>query len=260
MMKKIVGILVCTLLIVTALSATGTTNVQTTQNIKDNNYLEPYPSTSAYSPSIIAVNFVVEVKNVVDPFNLLGGAIHVGDKIRGKYNYDTGTPDSEPDPHRGIYEHTSSTYGIELKAGGLVFKTNPSDVKYGIEIVNDYGYSIPIDEYRVVSVNNLQLSNGMEVYMIHLELIDLTANALSSDALPTTVPDVSDWTIKNFTIMGYDPSSYNMFQIEATVIRTSISRSNTRDVHYYTTQPILIWLLERFPNLYPIIKNILKFQ
>ncbi len=36
MMKKIVGILVCTLLIVTAISATGITNVQISGNVNEN--------------------------------------------------------------------------------------------------------------------------------------------------------------------------------------------------------------------------------
>jgi hypothetical protein len=246
MMKKIVGILVCMLLIFTALSATGSTNVQTSGYVNKNNDFKPYLITPANSPDIIAINFVIEVTDVDDQFNLLNGAIQVGDKIRGKYNYDTGTPDSNPSPQIGEYEHTSSTFGIKLEAGGLVFKTNPNDVEFSIAVYDNYPHG---DSYGVLSKKNLQLSNGIQVRYIIMRLEDPTGFALSSDALPTTVPVISDWTNNNFTIDGFNPSDPGKyFLIEAKVIRASLSRNKTRDISY-TMQPVLIWLLERFPLL-----------
>ena len=257
MYKKIVGILVMTLLIATTLSATGATNIQTLRNVWENNDIEPLPSNPVDSNGDIAIKIEGEVTIVNDPFDLFGGAIQVGDKITGKYIYDSTTPDSEPSSTLGLYEHTSSPYGIELECGGFVFKTDPNDVEFGIIIYNDfYTYG---DAYAPYSVNNLDLSNGLKVSFIGWALIDSTGNALSSDALPTTIPILSDWNENFIQIDGYESSSYNSYNIEGTVTKVTLSRSKTRDVSF-TMQPILIWLFERFPNTFSILRQLLGSQ
>ena len=259
MMKKILGILVCTLLIITALSATGSTNVHNSGYVKENKDLELYQSNPTKSPDIITIKIEAQVTGVQDPNNLLEGKILVNDSITGKYNYDSGTTDSDPDPNLGEYKYNSSTFGIELEAGGFVFKTNPNNVNYSIILYNDYSfYTETWDIYGVGSSNNSQLSNGVSVSSIIWLLIDNTSNALSSDALPTTAPVLSDWTANQIMIQGYSPP-YDFFTITANVTKVTKSKSKTRDIHFIT-HPILIWLLERFPNLYPILKHILRYQ
>jgi len=68
---KIIGIIVSILLIATTLSATGAINVQTIENIRENNNLELYPSTPVDSNGDIAIKIVAEVTNVNDLYNLL---------------------------------------------------------------------------------------------------------------------------------------------------------------------------------------------
>jgi len=260
MMKKILGILVCMLLIVTALSVTGAINVHNSGNIWENNDLDPYQSSPIKSPGIITIKIDAQVTSVYDPNNNLGGAIQVNDSITGKYTYDSGTPDSNPDPNFGVYEYNSSTFGIELEAGGFVFKTDPSNVDFGIGIADGLTQYYNWDLYSVSSINNSQLSNGLLVNEIGWALIDTTGNALSSDALPTTAPVLSDWDQNLLLIYGSSPSNpYDMYMISANVTKVTLSKSKSRDIHF-TTHPILIWLLERFPNLYPILKHILRFQ
>jgi hypothetical protein len=244
MNKKIIGTIICMLLIVTALSATGTTNVQTIRYLIENNKLEPNTINPIDSKGNIAIKIVGKITKVNDPDNLLGGAILVGDRITGKYNYDSATPDSYPDPKIGAYEYTTSTYGIELKAGGFVFKTDPNDVEYSIHICDGHYYCEYEDEYRIYSDSNLQLSNEIDVDRIIWFLTDSTGNALSSDALPTIAPVLSDWDENSLAIMGYHP----LLVIRATITRATISRSNTRD-EYFNMQPNLFWLLERFTML-----------
>ena len=254
MIKRLFGIFVCMLLIVTALSATGTMNVKTTQYVKENNCLEPYQSSSVKSPGVIAIKIVAEVFIFEDPFNLLGGAIKVNDRISGKYVYDSGVPDEDPDPHGGLYWHNSSTFGIELKAGGFVFKTNPGDPCLVIVLYND----CPYDQYDLFSSNNLQLSNGMKVDEIMMRLKDDTGTALSSDALPTTAPVLSDWDEQHLiAIIGSKPSDPSQYFLIAANI-TKFTKSRTRDVSF-TTQPILNWLLERFPMLQELL-NLIKIR
>jgi hypothetical protein len=262
MNKKVIGIFVCMLLIVTAISATGAANIQTLRNVLENIDLErnpiKYPSSPVDSNGDIAIAIVAEVTVVDDTYNLLGGAISVGDKIKGKYIYDSTTPDSLPGyPSLGMYEHFTSPYGIELMCGGLVFKTDPNNVHFTINIFNNFYYYG--DAYAPFSANNLDLSNGNKVDFIGWGLIDSTGTALSSDALPTTAPVLSDWTDNYILIDGYEPSSYNYYSIEATVTKASLSRSKTRDSDF-PMQPIFIWLFEQFPNMFPILRQILDIN
>ena len=258
MYKKIIGILVMMLLITTAISATGSTNIQTLKCLKENYELEPNPGIPVDSNGNIAIKIVGEVTDVDDSYNLLGGAINVGDKITGKYIYDSTTPDSEPDPTMGWYWHTSSPYGMVLETGGFVFETDPNNVDFLMAIFdNNYYYNG--DLYAPVSYNNLPLSNGMQVAIMYWFLIDGTNNALSGDALPTTAPVLSDWTENYLNIRGYDPSNpYNSFSITGTVTKATLSKSIERDV-CFTMQPNFIWLFERFPNLLPVLRQLLGF-
>ena len=81
MNKKITGTFLCILLIVTALSATGATNVQTIKYLIENKKLEPYQNPLVDSQGTIAIRIVGKITKVNDPDNLLGGAILVGDRL-----------------------------------------------------------------------------------------------------------------------------------------------------------------------------------
>ena len=260
MRKKIVGILVCMLLIITAISATGAMNVQTTWLVNENNYSQQYQNNPANSPDIITIKIEGKVYEVNDPNNLLGGAIKVNDIIKGKYTYDSNAIDTDPDPKLGIYWYYSSPCGMEVKIGGLVFKTDLTNVRFGIGVQNNkISPPYPGDAMEIGSGNNSNLSNGLTVDVIDWGLYDPSGTALSSDALPTTAPVLSDWNQSTYSlgliIMGHNPSNLSMsYSIKADV--TKATKSKAKDV-YFTTQPVLIWLLERFPNIFTIIRHLM---
>jgi hypothetical protein len=259
MKKKIIGILVCMLLIVTALSATSATNVQIIQNMKENKDLEPILSTPSISPGIITIKIVAEVIGVQDSHNLLGGAIRVNDTITGKYTYDSLVEDFYPGtPDLSLYIMNFTPCIFELKAGNLVFKTNqtnPDEYNFYIVIRNDYSYNKQ-DEYVVHSFNNLPLSNGLIVEDIIWYLIDSNGTALADDSLPTTAPQLSKWNFNAIVISGQDPSDpMKTFSITAHV--TKATKSRARNVYFFG-QPVLIWLLERFPNMFPILRHLMR--
>ena len=137
---------------------------------------------------------------------------------------------------------------FQVKAGNLVFKTNqtnPDNLNFYIEIFDNYGYFG--DVYYVLSFNNMPLSNGLIVRYIYWSLQDQNSTVLSDDSLPTTAPILSKWNINELGITGYDPSNpAKEYQITAEV--TKATKSRTRDI-YFSTLPILNWLLERFPIL-----------
>lgn len=153
----------------------------------------------------ITINITAQVATVDDPSNLLAGAINVGDTITGTYRYDSTTLDSNAAPTVGDYRHSSPPYGITVNAGGFVFETDPSNVDFLVEIVNDHG-TPPSDNYVLRSFNNLPLSNGALVDHIAWQLDDDTATALSSDTLPTVPPTLADWqSIFGLSINGSAP-------------------------------------------------------
>jgi len=117
MNKKIIGILVFTLIIVTTFTATGVMNIQTTWLVNKNNYFQPNQNNPANSPNLITIRIVAKIVGVNDPNNVLGGTVKVNGTIKGKYTNDLNATDEEPDPKIGIYRYYSSPCGIEVKAG-----------------------------------------------------------------------------------------------------------------------------------------------
>ena len=127
----------------------------------------------------IVIAIVAEVAQVDDRGNLLKGAIEEGDKITGQYVYNIKTPDSQPDDITvGDYQHNQKPYGIAIKAGNLVFRTDPNNVNFLVEIVNR-----ETDNYLLRSYNNLPVSDGVLVEHIAWQLDDNSGKALSSDSL-----------------------------------------------------------------------------
>jgi len=160
---------------------------------------------------VVTINIIAQVETVDDPDNILGGtvapAIMVGDNITGTYTYNPAITDSNALPTVGDYRHTSSPCGITVNAGGFVFQTDPSNVDFLVEICNDHGTPTARDNYLLRSYNNLPLSSGALVDHIAWQLDDDTCTALSSEALPTTPPVLTDWeSIFGLTLEGHDPA------------------------------------------------------
>ncbi len=150
-------------------------------------------SATASRADSISIMLTAEVTDVDDPENILGGVLAVADIITGVYVYDTNTPDTNALPTGGDYLHTTAPNGITINAGGLVFRTDPDNVSFLVEIVNNHG-AISRDNYLLRSHNNLPLANGAAVEHISWQLDDLTGGAVSSIALPTEPPVLADWT------------------------------------------------------------------
>jgi hypothetical protein len=91
----------------------------------------------------VPIAITAQVRLVDDPGGFLGGAINVGDTVKGRYIYESTTPDTNPAPTVGDYQHTIPPFGIRLRVGGLVFRTDPSNVDFLVENVNDHAPGIP---------------------------------------------------------------------------------------------------------------------
>lgn len=146
------------------------------------------------------------VATVDDPQGVLGGAINPGDTLSGSYTYNLATSDSNPLPTVGDYWHIGpGPYGISLQGGGLRFRSNPDNVMFLVELVNDHG-TPSRDNYLIRSYTNLPASCGVLVDHISWQLDDPTLAALSDTLLSAYPPDLSDWQSDfGLTIEGPGP-------------------------------------------------------
>jgi hypothetical protein len=274
MKNKIIGMVVCMLLLSPVVPIAGAMNFQTLWSLKNNSNSVPYITTDS---SKITVKIVATITEVSDSYDLLGGAIHVSDTITGKYIYKTGVPDSEPNAEVGCYWYASSPCGIEINAGGFVFKTDPSNPQFMIVIYNDFDYygNPAFDSYQVCSVKSQALSNGVLVDIIAWELDDATATALSSTDLPTTAPVLAAWNSGNeLVIQGKDPvDSHKSYTITARVTEATKNVAiNVFGTERGTPSMMLpthnnipfiqLWvrILERFPNAFPMLRYLLGYK
>ena len=263
-MKKIMGVVVCMLVMATAVPAVSAVTV-----------LHPFLAAS----SRIGVKLVATVTEVDDDWGLLGGVIHVGDVITGKYTYVTGVPDMEPNPEMGYYYFTFRPCGFEVKAGGLVFKTDPRNIQFEIGVYNDfdeYGNQ-PLDALQLASDMNRALSNGMTVDEILWVLIDPSATAIANTDLPTTAPVLADWPSgPGLVLGGKDPSdAQKQYTVTAhvTVATTTQAVSSVGisgdlgtpsvALPHASTLPFKpVWikvLFERFPHAFPLLRHLLGY-
>ena len=140
--------------------------------------------------TIVTIALTGEVTYLRDPDNLLGGQINIGDVITGSYTYDTSTPDTNPRSGVGDYWYSTAPYGINLSVGDIVFQTDPENVDFLVEIVNDYTGG---DTYLLASYANLPLVSGIPVQHISWQLDDFSQTAVSSTRLENRPPDIEDW-------------------------------------------------------------------
>jgi hypothetical protein len=142
----------------------------------------------------VTVDLTAVVEDVFDPGNVLSGSIPVGTAITGRYRFDPGTPDTNPAPEVGDYWHTTAPYGLELQVGPFTFATDPSNVQFLVEIVNDFNST---DNYLLRSYANVSvgaaLPNGATISHLSWQLDDPTQTALSTAQLPSIAPDLARW-------------------------------------------------------------------
>lgn len=159
------------------------------------------PQKKPVDPSLITMQLTATISQVSDSDGLLGGAIVVGDTITGTYTYDIDTVDSNTLETVGDYLHDSAPNGIFLESKGYEFATDPTDVDFVLELVNDHGG--PGDNYLLRSQNNAPASLNVSVDNISWQLDDASGAALDSVGLTTEPPVLADWTsIFGLTIQG----------------------------------------------------------
>ena len=141
----------------------------------------------------VKIEISATVTLVDDADNLLNNAVAPGDIVTGIYTYDSFAVDSNPLIEVADYRYTTAPNGIRLHVNGLNFATDPADVDFLLEVINNSQSS---DNYLVISYNNLFPVSARGQFVMNTidwQLDDPTQTALSSTALPRTAPILADW-------------------------------------------------------------------
>lgn len=145
---------------------------------------------------VVTVNFTGVVGPFVrDDLNIFPG-VSVGDPVSGTYSYDTNAPDVNPDPQLGSYPGAGT---LTVEIGSFTFQS----VTGQSLTQNDQ----PFDRFVVLD-NNFTPSfpgttSGRD---LRVEFFDNEGGALSSDALPTGVPDLSEFEQHTGFVLYNGPS------------------------------------------------------
>ncbi len=146
----------------------------------------------------------------------LDGIIALGDDVQGILTYDLDTPDTEPDPSLGAYQHSGSPSGFIITVNGHVFEINYDASSLLALVINSSDQDIegPMDGLLfsgiVIAPDSLGLdfSCAFTSFSSVIQFIDSTLMLLSSDDLvpiPTGIWDDSD-SSDSWVIIGNAPS------------------------------------------------------
>ena len=136
---------------------------------------------------------------VTEAVNSPFGDITPGTTFTGWYTFNTAAVDENGMEQVGDYWHRTSPYGVIVQIGSHVFRTNPSDVNFLIEVIDNYQ---SLDNYLFRSYNNEPV-DGISIDAIEWQLDDPTQSQLSSSSLPGAPFDVAPWQqITGFVVWG----------------------------------------------------------
>lgn len=119
------------------------------------------------------------------------GLFTKGDSINGFWQFESTTPDSDPDLDRGFYNQTGLP-SFEINIGSYFFQANT----YGLQILDNRALGIGvIDAYDVLGLSSTTSSNisGFSTLRTQLTFRDtqVPLDAILSDALFETAPNLA---------------------------------------------------------------------
>lgn len=176
--------------------------------------------------------------------------VDVGDPFSVTYTYDSSASDESPaDPLYGSYQ--PSVFGFTIRLGSeLIIDCDRNT----INVANDYfslngdgGFTdaLMIGAARDIDIPFLPIPYPMQrLEALCLEFRDTTCSALNSDALPSDIVSLADWTSARFSLRGVfanpdPPEGWPVLLGRLAVEGTIIEISDPRVVPEPTT--LVIW-------------------
>jgi hypothetical protein len=160
-------------------------------------------ATTSSAAEFLTVEVRTRVTHLYDPSGVLGGQVAEGQVVMGTYKYDIQVPDQAVDPYFGAYVQPYAS--LKLVAGMLVFE---SEEVSGMQVARHVavepsrspGNSAAM--LRIESATNKQLPNGASVAGIGFEFRDSTGQEPASDALPSTAPNLHNFSERRAFVHG----------------------------------------------------------
>jgi hypothetical protein len=169
--------------------------------------------------AFVTVSLAAVVEEVSDPFQLVCSDVAVGDTITATYTYNRRTPDTDPNDNTGAYVHVARPSGFRVDLGDAIVRTDKTLFEFQVLLIDNTAFGS--DTYQVVSNGALVPTPcGVTSGLILFQLDDPTHTALNGVTLPTTAPNLADFTGNRLEIYGVDGN--NNFYIRAHVTSTSL--------------------------------------
>ncbi len=171
---------------------------------------------------IRSITMMFTVNAVIDPNELLGGAITDGMTGRGFYSYDLAPSDSLCSDVLCHYYNTISPCGLFVDLDGFSFRTNLSDLDCELRMSNDDNGT---DQYRFRSSNNISLGDNLVGQDYVVEFNDDTGTAIDDTSIPLAAPVLVDWSeeTSGLGLSGGNEVGYGYFSIHCTITWVIIS-------------------------------------
>lgn len=147
------------------------------------------------SAETVRFNLAGQIESADGTF-ALDGSITNGTPFQGYYVFDSTRQDSNPDPNVGDYRYTNSAFGIVIKAGNYVFRSDPANVSFNIQTINRNDG----DRYLVTSDRNVS-SGKVAISRIAWQL-DGSPYSVSNDRLPLLPQVLTNFATSSLTIEG----------------------------------------------------------
>lgn len=129
------------------------------------------------------------------------GGVTVGSAISGQYTFDSAAVDGIANPAQASYLSSGPGFGLSVQIGANTYEVSGSlyvNVSNGVLAVDQYG--VLADDFTALSISLL--------------LEDWSAAVFGSDALPTIVPSLGSFVMRDFHLVD---SSAGDVQIDGTI-------------------------------------------
>lgn len=136
-----------------------------------------------------AVRVVGRLDSVLDTTGALNGLVQTGDPVVFTYAYDDTGVDTDPDPQGGVYRFSAPDFLVEVDVGTLSFETGPTAWVELYLRTGGFAQYHARSALTVVRRGPALLDRPAALFILQ----DITGQALSSVALPSTPPVLSDW-------------------------------------------------------------------
>lgn len=133
----------------------------------------------------------------------LSGLVSAGQTISGSYTFESTTVgDTTTVPNRGIYDGALSAFSVTIGSNTWTLATPGANNFIFVDNQTTY------DSYQM-TVKSLSgpSAGSITPYIFTLQLIDTTATAFSNTALPTTAPNLANFTFANLIFIFDDGST-----------------------------------------------------